>query len=108
MQQTARRCANEYWQKLRHDILTAAETINIRGEYESITKAVGPSQSKTAPLKSSNGEVITDKGKRRDGWNTARSSYLELYSNENSVAKSALHTIKPFTYLGGTRCKTNA
>ena len=58
VQQTARRCANEYWTQLSQDIETAAVTGNIRGMYDGIKKALGPTQSKTAPLKSSSGEII--------------------------------------------------
>ena len=54
VQQTARRCANEYWTQLSEDIQTAAITENIKGMHDGIKKALGPTQSKTAPLKSSN------------------------------------------------------
>ena len=49
VQQTARRCANEYWTQVSQDIQTAAITGNIRGMYDGIKKALGPTQSKTAP-----------------------------------------------------------
>ena len=55
VQQTARQCANEYWTQLSQDIQTAAITGNIRGMYDGIKKALGPSKSKTVPLKSSSG-----------------------------------------------------
>lgn len=71
-----------YWQELSRDIQTAADTGNIRGMYDGITKALGPTQSKTAPLKSISGEVITDKGKQMERW---VEHYPELYSRENSV-----------------------
>ena len=64
VQQTARRCANEYWTQISEDIQTAAITGNIKGMYDGIKKALGPTQSKTAPLKSSSGEIITDKGQQ--------------------------------------------
>ena len=64
VQQTVRRYADEYCQQPSNDIQTAAVTGNIRGMYEGIKKAVGPTQSKTAPLKSSSGEVITTKASR--------------------------------------------
>lgn len=87
VQQTARRCANEYWIELRENLQTAAETGNIRGMYEGIKKALGPAQSKTAPLKSSAGEVITDKAQQMERW---VEHYSELYSREKTVAPSAL------------------
>ena len=92
VQQTARRCANEYWQQLSDDIQTAAVTGNIRGIYEGIKKAVGPIQSKTATLKSSSGEVITDKGQQMERW---VEHYSQLYSRENVVVTSALDAIEP-------------
>ena len=96
VQRTARRCANEYWQELSNDIQTAAETGNIRAMYEGIKKALGPTQSKTAPLKSRNGEVITDKGKQMERW---VEHYSELYSRENRVATLALHAIEPLPIM---------
>ena len=67
VQQTARRCANEYWVQLSEDIQVAAVTGNIRGMYDGIKKALGPTQCKTAPLKSSAGVIITSGW--RDGLN---------------------------------------
>ncbi|XP_072179816.1 uncharacterized protein [Diadema setosum] len=51
VQQTARRCANEYWQQLSNAIQTAAATGNIKRMYERIKCALGPTQTKTAPSK---------------------------------------------------------
>ena len=76
VQQTARRCANEYWTQLSQDIQTAAITGNIRGMYDGIKKALGPTQSKTASLKSSSGEIITDKGQQMERW---VEHYSDLY-----------------------------
>ena len=83
VQQTARRCANEYWTQLSQDIQRAAITGNIRGMYDGIKKAQGPIQSKTAPLKSSSGEIITDKGQQMERW---VEHYSDLYSRENTVS----------------------
>ena len=91
VQQTARRCANEYWTELSVNIQTAAATGNIRGMYDGIKKAMGPVQSKTAPLKSSIGEVITDKGQQMERW---VEHYSDLYSRENTVAPSALDAVE--------------
>ena len=62
VQQTARCCANESWTKVSENIQSAAITGNIRGMYDGIKKAIGPTLNKTALLRSSTGEVITDKG----------------------------------------------
>ena len=90
VQQTARRCANKYWFQLSEEIQLASFTGNIRGIYEGIKKAFGPTQSKTAPLKSTTGEVITEKKKQMDRW---VEHYSDLYSRENSVTTTALEAI---------------
>ncbi|XP_076042204.1 uncharacterized protein LOC143026092 [Oratosquilla oratoria] len=96
MQQTARRCANEYWQQLSDSIQFAAVSGNIRGMYEGIKTAQRPTQSKTAPLKTTSGEVITDTGRQMDRW---VKNYSELYSRENTVAPSALDAIEPLPIM---------
>jgi len=91
VQLTARRCANEYWTELSERIQTAAATGNIRGMYNGIKEAVGPSRCKTAPLKSTTGEIITDQDRQMDRW---VEHYSDLYSRENIVAPSALDAIE--------------
>ena len=90
-QQTARHCANEYWTELSEVIQTAAITGNIRGMYDGIKTAMGPVQNKTAPLKSSTGEVITDKGQQMERW---VEHYADLYSRQNVVTSAALDAIE--------------
>ena len=90
VQQTARRCGNEYWTQLSEDIQTAVITGNIKGMYDGIKKALGPTQSKTAPLKSSSGEIITDKCQQMERW---VEHYSDLYSRENTVSTAALDVI---------------
>ena len=63
-QQTARRCANDYWLQLSDNIQLASDSGNIRGMYEGIKQATGKPTKKTAPLKSKTGEVITDRDKQ--------------------------------------------
>ena len=65
-QRSARRCANDYWQDLCCNIQHSADCGNIRGVYDGIKKALGPSKSKNAPLKSATGEIIKDKAKQMD------------------------------------------
>ena len=62
----------------------------ITGLYESIKEAVGPIATKTAPLKSKSGEVITDQGKQLERW---VAHYLELYAKKNVVTDAALDAI---------------
>ena len=45
------------------EIQSAADTGNSRGMFEGIKKAIGPTQSKSSPLKTSTGEIITDKSR---------------------------------------------
>ena len=89
-QQTARHCANTYWLNICDSIQTAADTGNARGMYEGIKKAIGPTPSKTAPLKSKTGEVITDPERQMQRW---VEHYLELYATQNTVTDSALRAI---------------
>ena len=60
----ARHCANIYWLNLCNSIQRAADTGDARGMYEGIKKAIGPSISKTNPLKSKTSEDITDQSKQ--------------------------------------------
>ena len=91
VQQTAMRCANEYWTQLSQDIQTAAITGNIRGMHDGIKKALVATQSKTAPLKSSSGAIITDTGQQMERW---VEHYSDLYSRENTVSPAALDVIE--------------
>ena len=87
----ARCCANAYWTEHSEMIQMAAAMGNIRGMYNGIKKALGPMQSKKAPLKSATGEVITDQGWQMERW---VEHYSDLYSRENTVTPSALGAIK--------------
>ena len=58
--QIARCCANAYWTELSENTQFSAITGNMRGMYDGIKKALGPTLNKTAPLRSSTGEVITE------------------------------------------------
>lgn len=88
VQRTARRCANEYWQQFSDSVQTAAASGNIRGMYECIKTALSSTQSKTAPLKTTSGEVITDKGKQMDRW---LEHYSGLYAKENLELAERVH-----------------
>ena len=59
--------------------------------FDGIKKALGHTQSTTAPLKSSNGEIITDKGQQMERW---IEHYSDLYSRENTVSAVALDVIE--------------
>ncbi|XP_078661585.1 uncharacterized protein LOC144905710 [Branchiostoma floridae x Branchiostoma belcheri] len=92
----ARQCANKFWLDLCQSIQSAAESGNIRGMYEGIKKAVGPTTNKSAPLKSLSGETITDREKQMERW---LEHYSELYSRENTINESALDSIDTLSVL---------
>ncbi|KAJ7316988.1 hypothetical protein JRQ81_003150, partial [Phrynocephalus forsythii] len=60
VQQTARKCANNYWLQLCSRIQMAADTGNIKGMYDGIKQALEPIHKKTAPLKTVSGDIIQD------------------------------------------------
>ncbi|XP_047494975.1 uncharacterized protein LOC125043065 [Penaeus chinensis] len=94
--QMVRRCANDYWMELSQHIENASATGNIRAMYEGIKTATGPTQIKSAPLKSSSGELIVDKGKQLDRW---KEHYSVLYSRQSSVSESALAAMEQLSVL---------
>ncbi|XP_067912972.1 uncharacterized protein [Heterodontus francisci] len=70
-QRTARRCANDYWQHLCSRSQLASDTRDIRGMYDGIKRAFGPTVKKVVPLKSKSGDTITDQRKQwTGGWST--------------------------------------
>jgi len=88
---TARRCANDYWKTLCRNIQLHADNGNIRGMYEGMKKAFGPTTTKSAPIKSSNGLVIKNREKQMERW---VEHYQDLYSQENVVANATLSSIQ--------------
>ena len=95
-QQTARCCANKYWMQLCTEKHTCSDTGNIRGMFEGIKKATGPTQSKMDPLKSKTSKVITDSDKQMKRW---VEHYLEIYVTENKVTEAALNIIAQLTLI---------
>ena len=96
VQQSARRCANEYWLQLCSRIQLAADTGNIQGMYDGIKQALGSTQKKIAPLKSITGEVIQDRAQQMKRW---VEHYSELYARENIVTEDALNEIESLPVL---------
>ncbi|KXJ06125.1 hypothetical protein AC249_AIPGENE16751 [Exaiptasia diaphana] len=90
-QKTARNCANEYWLQLCSQIQIASDSGNIKGMYDGIKKAIGPTKKKVAPLKSASGVVIEDREKQMDRW---VEHYSELYNRENMVTMEALNSVE--------------
>ena len=95
-QRVAKQCANNYWQNLCQDIQRSADCGNVRAMYEGMKKAFGPSAIKTAPLKSSSGEVITDRAKQMERW---AEQYTELYSRETVVTDKAVEKTSPLPVM---------
>jgi hypothetical protein len=95
-QQRARRCANDYWLNLCNKIQSAANTGNAGGMYDGIKTATGPTATKTAPLMSKAGEVITDLGKQLELW---VEHYLELHASKNVVSVTALNALPNLTVM---------
>ena len=77
VQQTVRRCPNEYWTQLSQDMQTAAITVNIRGMYDD---TLGRTNSKTAPSNRTKGRKSQTKGQQMDG-----TLFLHLLQRERSV-----------------------
>lgn len=75
---------------------------NIRGTFEGMKKATGPTDSKKAPLKSKAGEFITGGDKQME---RLVECYVEIYGTENKVTEIALNTVPQLT--GKVRCRTN-
>ncbi|RDD64003.1 hypothetical protein DU478_22495, partial [Thalassococcus profundi] len=92
----ARRCANDYWLKLCSDIQTSADCGNTRAMYEGMKKAFGPSVTKIAPLKSTSGNIIKDRGGQMERW---VEHYGELYSRENVVTDTAMENTTPLPIM---------
>ena len=59
--------------------------------YEGIKQAVGLTATKTAPLKTKTGKVITDQGKQLERW---VEHYLELYATQNVATDTAVGAIQ--------------
>ena len=64
--------------------------------YEGIKVATGPTQSKSAPLKSSSGEHIVDKSKQMDRWKEHNS---DLCARSSNVSESALAAMEQLDIL---------
>ncbi|KAM7176630.1 uncharacterized protein RBU57_002249 [Macrochelys suwanniensis] len=93
VQRLARQCANDYWLQLCWNIQLSADTGNIRGMYDGIKKAMGPTKKWRVSLKSATGENIQDKGKQMDRW---VEHYSEVYSRQNTITEAALNTVDGF------------
>ena len=72
-------------------IQIAADSSNIKAMYDGIKQALGPTQKKTAPLKSATGRVIQDREQQMQRW---VEHYTELYARGNVVTEDTLNAIE--------------
>ena len=96
VQQISRRCANDFWLQLCNHIQVCADTGNLKGMYDGIKQAIGPMQSRIAPLKSATGDAIKDKSKQMERW---VEHYSELYSRVNVVSDEALMAMESLSIM---------
>ena len=64
--------------------------------YDGIKQAIGPMQSRTAPLKSATDDVIKDKFKQMERW---VEHYSELYSRVNVVSEETLMAMESLSIM---------
>ena len=78
------------------NIQSCADNGNIQGMYEGMKKAFGPAIRKVAPLKSKEGEAITDRSKQMERW---AEHYQDLYSTESLVSEAVIDSIPALPIL---------
>ena len=64
--------------------------------FDGIKKAIGPTQVKFAPIKSSSGEIITEKSKLMEFW---VEHYSDLYGAASFISPSAINQIEKLPTL---------
>ena len=86
----ARQCANNYWVDLATKIQASADFGDIRGLYEGIKEATGPTRKRSAPLKTKEGNTITDKDQQMTRW---AEHYGEVLGSKTVVKEEALQAV---------------
>ena len=71
-----------------------------RGVSDGIKKAIGPTHSKTGPLKSTTGEAITGKSKQMERW---VEHYSDLYGRENTTWDATMEAVERLPVTEGAR-----
>ena len=84
------RCANEYWTQFSQDT-DSRHNREHQGNDIKNERTLGPTQNRTAHLKYSNGEIITDKDQQMEIW---VEHYGDLYYRQNTVSPAALDAIE--------------
>nr|XP_014348156.1 PREDICTED: uncharacterized protein LOC106704818 [Latimeria chalumnae] len=90
VQKATRECAQKYWQDLCKKIQICFEKGDLRGTYDGIKEALGPTCKKTANLKAKDGTILTDRKEQLDRWTE---HYKELYSKDDIICDTALAAI---------------
>ena len=80
---TSRHCANNYWSTISKSIQRASDCGNVATMSEGIKKAFGPQISKSAPIRSSSGETLKDRGKQLERW---AEHFQKLYSEDFKIS----------------------
>ena len=87
---------NCYWSGLSARIQHCADSGDLRGLYNGIKEAIGPTPKKSAPLLSASGEILTDPSAQLDRW---AHHYSYLYANDAEVIPDALTSLPHFSTL---------
>uniref|UniRef100_H3A800 Reverse transcriptase domain-containing protein n=1 Tax=Latimeria chalumnae TaxID=7897 RepID=H3A800_LATCH len=90
VQKATRECAQKYWQEMCKKIQICFERGDLRGTYDGIKEALGPTCKKTANLKAKDGTILTDRKEQLDRWTE---HYKELYSKDAIICDTALAAI---------------
>ena len=99
LQRESRRCANEFWTDLSTAIQRASDSGDAKTKYNLMRKALGPTPTKVASLKTMRGEPIEDTKEQLERW---VEHYSNLYSKDvpaNPDLEEALPTFPEATEL---------
>lgn len=86
----ARKCANAYWTEIANQIQESCDRGDSKRMYEGIKLALGPSIKKSAPLRSSSGQVITDKSQQMNLW---VNHFKKVYADRSSFSQTAIDSL---------------
>ena len=92
MQRLTRTAIASYWENISKRVEECALQGNIRGMYAGIKEALGPVPKKTAPLKTTSGETLTDLQAQLNRW---VEHYQSLYANEVHALDDAIKLVVP-------------
>ncbi|XP_038073012.1 uncharacterized protein LOC119741333 [Patiria miniata] len=82
VQRLTRAALQRYWSHLSDRIQRCADSGDLRGLYQGIKEAIGPTPKKSAPLLSSTGAILTDQTAQLDRW---VEHYSSLYNSDAAL-----------------------